>query len=234
MQKHTPRLVGYARVSTDAQDTRLQLDALARAGCTEIVQDQGVSGTVAPGKRPTLSKLLDPETGLQRGDTLVVWKLDRVGRSLRDLVTVLPDLMDRGIGFRSLTETIDTTTAAGTLMFHMFCVFAQFERNVIAERSRAGLKAARERNVKFGRPTKITPELVKAALDAASNLAKHRAQRPDKINLERRFTELAEQASVSVATVWRAYKQGLQEQGRPDDGRHVLSRDLPKESTLVE
>jgi DNA invertase Pin-like site-specific DNA recombinase len=137
---------GYARVSTDDQTPALQLAALKRAGCTTIFKDEGLSGAVS--NRPALSRCLKK---LEHGDTLIVWKLDRLGRSLRDLITMLDDLKRRGVKFRSLTEAIDTDTPAGRAMWQMIGLMAEFERSIISERTRAGVKAARARGVKFGR-----------------------------------------------------------------------------------
>src|SRR4051794_14204731 len=132
-------LVGYARVSTTDQNPQMQLDALQGAGCVRVFEDKA-SGTLA--ERPELIAALEY---LRDGDTLCVWRLDRLGRSLRHLVQVIGNLHERGIGFRSLTENIDTATPTGTLMLHLFAAFAQFERDLTVERTRAGLAAARAR-----------------------------------------------------------------------------------------
>ena len=139
-------LIGYARVSTVDQNPALQLDALQTAGCDPVFSDHA-SG--AREKRPDLDRCLGY---LRAGDTLVVWRLDRLGRSLRHLVTLVADLGARGIGFRSLTENIDTTTAGGRLIFHVMAALAEFEREIIKERSIAGVAAARARGRKPGRP----------------------------------------------------------------------------------
>src|SRR5262245_5714190 len=149
---------GYARVSTDDQNTALQLAALKRAGCTTLFTDEGLSGATV--KRPALTRCLK---ALRSGDTLVVWKLDRLGRNLRDLITLLDELRTQGIKFRSLTEHIDTETAAGRAMWQMIGVLAELERSLIAERTRAGVKAAKARGVKFGRKPKLTPQQIKHA-----------------------------------------------------------------------
>jgi Enterobacteriaceae phage serine recombinase len=143
---------GYARVSTDDQNTALQLAALKKAGCKQVFQDEGLSGATT--KRPALIRCLK---ALRPGDTLIVWKLDRLGRSLRDLITMLDELRTQGVKFRSLTEHIDTETAAGRAMWQMIGVMAEMERSLIAERTRAGVKAAKSRGVKFGRKPKLTP-----------------------------------------------------------------------------
>lgn len=139
-------LVGYARVSTQDQNLDLQKDALVRAGCEKIVEDR-LSGSVTT--RPGLDRLLDI---LRPGDTLVVWRLDRLGRGLKHLIEIVNDIETRGIGFKSLTESIDTTTTGGKLVFHIFGALAEFERNVIRERTRAGLASARARGRQGGRP----------------------------------------------------------------------------------
>jgi len=143
---------GYARVSTDDQNTALQLAALKKAGCKQVFKDEGLSGATT--KRPALIRCLK---ALRPGDTLIVWKLDRLGCSLRDLITMLDELRTQGVKFRSLTEHIDTETAAGRAMWQMIGVMAEMERSMIAERTRAGVKAAKSRGVKFGRKPKLTP-----------------------------------------------------------------------------
>ena len=145
-------LVGYARVSTSDQDLALQVSALKKTGCHRIFDDVA-SG--AKSIRPGLDRALEY---LREGDTLVVWKLDRLGRSLAHLVQTVESLRERGVGFRSLTENIDTTTPSGELIFHMFAVLAQFERNLIRERTRAGLDIAKARGRKGGRRPVVTPE----------------------------------------------------------------------------
>ena len=146
---------GYTRVSTDDQNPALQLAALKKAGCRTIFRDDGISGAIS--RRPGLTRCLRK---LQPGDTLVVWKLDRLGRSLRDLIILLDDLKQRGAKFRSLTEAIDTETPTGRAMWQMIGVLAELERSLISERARAGVKAARARGVKFGRKRKLQPAQV--------------------------------------------------------------------------
>lgn len=146
----TMELVGYARVSTGEQNIALQLDALRDAGCRKIFQDR-VSGVRA--ERPGFNDAL---AYLRPGDTLVVWRLDRLGRSLKHLIEVVTDLEERQIGFKSLQESIDTTTSGGRLVFQIFGALAEFERNLIIERTRAGLAAARARGRKGGRPRKLS------------------------------------------------------------------------------
>ena len=155
-----PRLIRYARVSTDDQDLSLQIDALQKHGIpkSRIFMDK-LSG--AKTERPGLTKCLNT---LQDGDILVVWRLDRLGRSMRHLITVVEDLRERGIGFRSLSEgAIDTTTASGELIFNIFSALAQFERRLIQERTKAGLAAARARGRNGGRP-KVFPNEAKVLL----------------------------------------------------------------------
>lgn len=145
-------LVGYARVSTEDQRLDLQRDALLEGGCDPAhIYEEQISSTRSA--RPQLQACLK---ALRPGDVLVVWRLDRLGRSLSELITITEALDARGIGLRSLTEHIDTTTAGGRLIFHVMGAIAQFERDLIAERTRAGLKAARLRGHKGGRPRKIT------------------------------------------------------------------------------
>tara|TARA_R110001592_G_scaffold259827_2_gene523959 strand:- start:23 stop:625 length:603 start_codon:yes stop_codon:yes gene_type:complete len=149
--------VGYARISTTDQSLAPQIDALKVAGCGEIFEDC-VSG--AKTDRPGLNQALDH---LRSGDTLIVWKLDRLGRSMSHLIDTVRDLDQRGIGFRSLTEGIDTTTSGGTLVFHLFGALAQFERDLIRERTGAGLSAAAARGRKGGRKAVVTAEKLKRA-----------------------------------------------------------------------
>src|SRR5688500_18549284 len=139
-------LIGYARVSTQDQHLHLQQDALKTAGCIKIFTDT-VSGVKHEGKG-----LAEAMNFLREGDILVVWRLDRLGRSLKDLIERLTELHDRNIGFKSLTENIDTTTSGGKLIFHIFGALAEFERDIIRERTNAGLTAARARGTKGGRP----------------------------------------------------------------------------------
>lgn len=143
-------LIGYARVSTQDQSLDLQLDALGRAGCDKVFSDIA-SGAKAG--RPNLELAL---SHARQGDTLVVWRLDRLGRSLRHLIDTIQALSERGIGFRSLQESIDTTTPGGKLVFHVFGALAEFERDLIRERTNAGLKAARARGKKGGRPKALS------------------------------------------------------------------------------
>jgi DNA invertase Pin-like site-specific DNA recombinase len=139
-------LIGYARVSTDDQDLSLQCDALRQAACQKIYEDK-LSGVQAA--RPGLDRLME---SLRSGDELVVWRLDRLGRSLKDLIALVEVLEERGVGLVSLHESISTTSSSGKLVFHLFAALAEFERNLIRERTQAGLVAARSRGRKGGRP----------------------------------------------------------------------------------
>ena len=148
-------IYGYARVSTNDQTTNLQQDALKKAGCDRVFTDVA-SGAKA--HRPELDHMLDL---LREGDTVVVWKLDRLGRSMQNLVDLMTMFDERGVQFRSLTESIDTSTPGGTLVFNIFGSLAQFERDLIRERTRAGLEAARARGRKGGRPAKLDERQVR-------------------------------------------------------------------------
>ncbi len=151
-------IIGYARVSTQDQNPQLQRDALQQAGCEQVFEER-ITGTKR--ERPELQACLRT---LRDGDTLVVWKLDRLARSLKDLVELIHELDDRGVGFRSLTEAIDTTSAGGKLVFHIFGALAEFEHSLIRERTLAGLAAARARGRKGGRrPVMSSADVRKAA-----------------------------------------------------------------------
>ena len=177
-------LVGYARVSTQEQDLALQLDALQVAGCEKVFQEQA-SG--AQRERPALQEALQY---MRRGDTLVVWKLDRLARSLKQLIETVEALGEREVGLRSLTEAINTTTAGGKLVFHIFAALAEFERGVIRERTMAGLQAARARGRKGGRP----PALTAKDLAAATAMLK---------NPEITVLEVAKRLGVAASTLYR-------------------------------
>lgn len=151
-------LIGYARISTVSQELALQIDALQSAGATRIFEDRGVSGVRT--ERPGLTEAL---SFLREGDTLIVWKLDRLGRSMSHLLRTVADLEGRGVGFKSLTENIDTTTPTGRLVFHIFGALGEFERDLIRERTNAGLAAAAARGRKGGRPAVATPERIARA-----------------------------------------------------------------------
>lgn len=183
--------VGYARVSTIDQTLDLQKDALSRAGCEKIFTDT-MSGAKA--ERPGLVQAL---TFMRTGDVLVVWKLDRLGRSLKNLIDVVTELDELGIGFRSLTESIDTTTSGGKLIFHIFGALAEFERTLIQERTKAGLAAARARGRKGGRPRV-------AALADEKKLALARSLYNDKSNAVK---DICTTLRISRATLYRYLKE---------------------------
>ena len=144
-------VIGYARVSTDDQDTAAQVAALHAAGCERIFREKASGGRW---DRPQLLRLL---SHLRTGDVVVVWKLDRLSRSLRDVLTLLERIGDAGAGFRSVTEAIDTTTPAGRMLMHMVGAFAEFERAILRERTRAGVEAARQEGRVGGRRPKLSP-----------------------------------------------------------------------------
>jgi DNA invertase Pin-like site-specific DNA recombinase len=191
-------LVGYARVSTQDQKTELQLDALKAAGCEKVFVEKA-SG--AQRDRPELKSALDY---MRDGDTLVVWKLDRLARSMKQLIETVEGLEEVGVGFRSLTEAIDTTTAGGKLVFHVFGALAEFERSIIRERTRAGLDAARVRGRKGGRPPKLKEADLKAARAMLADTS---------ITVQ----EVAKHLRVSPATLYRhlpaARGQGMETGG---------------------
>jgi DNA invertase Pin-like site-specific DNA recombinase len=151
-------IIGYARVSTQDQNSALQTDALRKAGAEQVFQEK-FTGTLK--ERPELTQCL---RSLRKGDVLTVWKLDRLARSLKDLVEIVQELHDREIGFKSLTESIDTTSSGGRLIFHIFGALAEFEHDLISERTIAGLEAARARGRKGGRkPVMSGSDVRKAA-----------------------------------------------------------------------
>lgn len=152
-------LIGYARVSTFDQNPDLQKDALEKAGCERIFTDT-ISGTVL--LRPGLTKVKEQ---LRQGDTLVVWRLDRLGRSLKDLIEWINYLDTEGVALKSLQESIDTSTATGKLVFHVFGALAEFERNLILERTQAGLSAARARGRLGGRPKSLNDDKKQVVID---------------------------------------------------------------------
>ncbi len=177
--------LGYARVSTTQQDEALQLDALNKAGCNRLFIDKA-SGKLA--SRPALDDLLEQA---RPGDALIVWRLDRLGRSLRHLLDVVADLEQRGVAFVSLCESMDTATPGGKLIFHVMGALAQFERELLRERTMAGLAAARTRGRTGGRPTVWTPAKLKTA----------RAMRDSG---EQDVATIARVLGVSRASVYRA------------------------------
>jgi len=173
-QPNRGMLIGYARVSTQDQNLELQTEALQRAGCEKIFEDR-MSGSRA--ERPGLAQARE---GLRAGDTLVVWKLDRLGRSVKHLVDLVGELQQQGVQFKSLTDTIDTGTASGRFFFHVMASLAEMERELIVERTRAGLDVARQLGRTGGRKRQMTESKIKAAKkllssgvaarDVASNL----------------------------------------------------------------
>lgn len=177
-------IIGYARVSTTAQDEALQMDALHAAGAARVFVDH-VTGTTRD--RPALADALN---FLRPGDVLVVWRLDRLGRSLRDLIDQVAALGEQGVEFRSLTEGIDTTTPSGRLMFHVMGALAEFERDLIVERTKAGLAAARARGRKGGRPRIMSTQRITTARQM------HEAGQS--------YQAIADTLGVSRATVVRA------------------------------
>lgn len=179
-------LIGYARISTDEQKMDLQLDALHKAGCAQIFSD---TASGAKDDRPGLAGALEV---LSEGDVLVVWKLDRLGRSSPHLISTVESLQERGIEFRSLQEAIDTTTAGGRLVFHVFAALAQFERELTRERIKAGLEAARKRGRTGGRRHKLDETQAKTVVLMTQN----------KIPLE----QICEELDISRATYFRYLK----------------------------
>lgn len=152
-------LIGYARVSTCDQNPALQIEALTMAGCERLFTERA-SG--AQRDRPELNALL---ALIQPGDTLIIWKLDRLARSIGHLIEIIRLLDQRQAGFRCLTSAINTSTAEGRLFFHMTAAFAEFERDIIRERTRAGIEAARRRGQQLGRPSKLSQDRMQAALE---------------------------------------------------------------------
>ena len=180
--------IGYARVSTDAQETHLQMDALKRARCSRIYQEKA-SG--AKPERPELMRLLD---SARKGDVVIVWKLDRLARSLRQLIDTTVLLNERGVELHSLTENINTTTPSGKLTFHLFASLAEFERDILRQRVNAGLKAARRRGRVGGRPKSLNDDDMKKAraLLRSGDYTK---------------VQVAKELEVSRHTLWRALSQ---------------------------
>jgi len=193
-----PHLLGYARVSTAEQNPDLQLDALRAAGCYRLFVD---TASGALDDRPALAKILDQ---LRPTDTLVVWKLDRLGRSLRHLIDTVAALQRRDVGFRSLHENIDTTTPGGKLVFHLFGALAEFERDLIRQRTLAGLAAARARGRAGGRPPSMTPTKIALARQLYEGQ-------------QHSLAEIARTLGVSRASIYRhlARNPAAESAGRP-------------------
>lgn len=181
-------MIGYARVSTDEQNPALQFDALLRAGCHRVFTDYA-SGARA--SRPALDQVL---ADLKTGDVLVTWKLDRLGRSLSHLISLISQLEARGVAFRSLSEAIDTGTASGRLLFHIMGALAEFERALISERTRAGMAAAKARGALLGRPAKLSSGDIASARRSLNGTG-------------RRAGEIATKLSVSRSTLRRAVRR---------------------------
>ncbi|MHA7285963.1 recombinase family protein [Arthrobacter sp. MDT3-44] len=205
-------LLGYARVSTTDQDASLQVDALNAAGCYRVLVDT-ISGSLD--QRPELIKLLDQ---LRPGDTLVVWRLDRLGRSIRHLIDQLTALQDKGIGFKSLQETIDTTSPGGRLVFHVFAALAEFERDLIRERTNAGLAAARSRGRTGGRPPRLSPQQATAA---------RRMYEQQDMTVE----QIGQVLGVSRTTIYRTLKR---DQVTPSKGRKPKVKPSVGSATIIE
>jgi DNA invertase Pin-like site-specific DNA recombinase len=181
--------------STHDQTLNLQQDALHKAGCDRIFTD------TASGAKAERKGLEEALRYVRKGDTLVVWRLDRLGRSLPHLITTLTALEERGIGFKSLTEHIDTTTSGGKLIFHIFGALAEFERNLIKERTTAGLTAARARGRRGGRPKALTAKKLSIAQDL------YEKQHP--------IAEILQTLKISKATLYRSIKTGERDQSEP-------------------
>lgn len=177
--------IGYARVSTEDQKLDLQLDALRAMGCARIFKEKK---TGASRHRPVLQKMLD---SLQAGDVLMVWKLDRLGRSVQDLVNIVAELKTRGIGFHSLSDAIDTEQASGKLLFHIVGAIAEFERALISERTRCGMQAARKNGKRLGRRKVLSAWQIECAQRMAN--VDHRP-----------MMEIAACLKVGRTTIWRA------------------------------
>ncbi|WP_454823132.1 recombinase family protein [Klebsiella pneumoniae] len=186
-------LIGYARVSTGDQNLDLQKNALVRAECEQIFEDTA-SGKNA--RRPGLRRAI---RRLKPGDSLVVWKLDRLGRSVRDLITLVSEPQDRGIHFRSLTDSIDTSTPAGRFFFHVMSALAEMERELIVERTRAGLAAAREQGRVGGRRRVMTTEVVERCRRMLENGATRQ--------------QVADVIGVGVKTIYKYFPAAVRDQG---------------------
>src|SRR5918911_1919924 len=185
-------LIGYARVSTQDQTLDLQLDALKHAGCEKFYTD---TASGAKAERKGLEEALDYA---REGDILVVWRLDRLGRSLRHLIETITTLNNRKVGFKSITENIDTTTSGGKLVFHIFGALAEFERDIIRERTTAGLEAARARGRFGGKPRALTDK--KVAIAQALYNDKHNA-----------IAEICKTLTISRSTLYRYVQIGTRQ-----------------------
>jgi DNA invertase Pin-like site-specific DNA recombinase len=186
-------LIGYARVSTHEQTLNLQQNALTKEGCSKIFTNTASGAKI---ERIGLEEALNY---VRKGDTLVVWRLDRLGRSLPHLISTMTDLEVRGIGFKSLTENIDTTTSGGKLIFHIFGALAEFERNLIRERTQAGLTAARVRGRIGGRPKALTPRQIAIAQSLYDDP-------------KNSIPEICRTLKISKVTLYRSIKTGKRDQ----------------------
>ncbi len=191
--------IGYARVSTSDQSINLQIDALSRFGCAEIFADEGLSGSLR--ERPGLGQTL---ARLRPGDDLVIWKLDRLGRSLTDLIDVVSRLEQRGVGLISVSEAIQTGSPGGVLVFHIMAALAEFERALISERTKAGMMSARARGRHVGRPSKLDEKQIAFA---ARQVHGGRAT----------IGRTAARLGVSRATIYRALKKIPASSGRCEE-----------------
>ncbi len=171
--------IGYARVSTIDQNLHLQTDALERAGCEKIFSD------MASGSIDCRKGLIDAMEFCRNGDSLIVWKLDRLGRSLRHLIDTVNKLQSKGVEFVSLQESVDTTTSGGKLVFHIFGALAEFEREMIRERTKAGLKAARARGRMNGRPKKLSNQQIAIAKKLKEDKETNITERTNTMNVSR-------------------------------------------------
>ena len=176
-------LIGYARVSTTDQDPQLQIDALRAAGVERLFTDHASGAATS---RPQFDQLMQT---LRRGDTVLVWRLDRLGRSMKHLLELVADFEDREVGLRSLNEQLDTTTANGRLVFHVMAALAEFERGLLTERTQAGLQAARRQGRVGGRPKALSPAAERTVIDLR--------------NQGKTVAEIASTLRVSRATVYR-------------------------------
>ena len=179
--------VGYARVSTEDQKLDLQLDALKKAGCDQVFKD------VASGAQSNRAGLDSATKYLRPGDTLVVWKLDRLGRSLKHLIEVINDFSKKGVFFKSVKENIDTSSSGGKLTFHLFGALAEFERDIIRERTKAGLEAARSRGKVGGRPKALDDKQIQLARQLMSNPSNS-------------ATDVSKTLGISRSTLYRSLK----------------------------
>lgn len=179
--------IGYARVSTKEQNLSLQMDALEKEGCKKIFEEK-ISGAKAD--RPELRKMIEQ---VREGDIIVTWKLDRLGRSIRDLINLVNEIQEKGAGLKSLNDSIDTTTPQGKLTFHLFASLAEFERDIIRERTKAGLEAARARGRKGGRPKGLSKEAQDKAI-IAETLYKQR---------EMTITQICKHLNIARSTLYK-------------------------------